>query len=150
MLSRQGLKHQTRDAEQIASIERGGYILRECEGKPDAIIIATGSEVELAVAAWESEALEEAKVRVVSMPNTDVFDRQSQEYRDSVLPPDVSARVVIEAATTAGWYKYVGLDGIVIGIDSFGESAPAKELFSYFGFTVGKVVDAVSSLLGTD
>ncbi len=150
VLSRQGLKHQTRDAEQIASIERGGYILRECEGKPDAIIIATGSEVELAVAAWESEALEEAKVRVVSMPNTDVFDRQSQEYRDSVLPPDVAARVVIEAATTAGWYKYVGLDGIVIGIDSFGESAPAKELFSYFGFTVGKVVDAVSSLLGTD
>ncbi len=150
VLSRQGLKHQTRDAEQIASIARGGYILRECEGKPDAIIIATGSEVELAVAAWEAEALEEEKIRVVSMPNTDVFEQQSQEYRDSVLPPDVSARVVIEAAATAGWYKYVGLDGIVIGIDSFGESAPARELFSYFGFTVGKVVDAVSSLLGTD
>jgi len=148
--SRQGLKHQQRSAEQIEAIARGGYILRDCEGTPDAIIIATGSEVELAVAACESDALADEKVRVVSMPCTAVFDRQSQDYRDSVLPPDVSARVVVEAAVTAGWYRYVGMDGVVIGIDTFGESAPAKELFAYFGFTVDKVVEAVNSLLGTD
>jgi transketolase len=150
VFSRQALKHQSRSAEQIEAISRGGYILRDCEGTPDVIIIATGSEVELAVAAYESEALENEKVRVVSMPCTAVFDRQPQAYRDSVLPPSVSARVVVEAAVTAGWYKYVGLDGIVIGIDTFGESAPAKELFAYFGFTVDKVVEAVNSLLGTD
>jgi transketolase len=118
--------------------------------RSEAIIIATGSEVELAVAACESEALEDKKIRVVSMPCTAVFDRQSQDYRDSVIPPDVGARVVVEAAVTAGWYKYVGIDGIVIGIDTFGESAPAKELFAYFGFTVDKVVEAVSKLLGSD
>ena len=150
MFSRQSLKHQARSPEQIEAISRGGYILRDCEGTPDAIIIATGSEVELAVAACESEALEDKKIRVVSMPCTAVFDRQSQDYRDSVIPPDVSARVVVEAAVTAGWYKYVGIDGIVIGIDTFGESAPAKELFAYFGFTVDKVVEAVSKLLGSD
>ena len=150
VFSRQSLKHQPRSPEQIEAISRGGYILRDCEGTPDAIIIATGSEVELAVAACESEALEDKKIRVVSMPCTAVFDRQSQDYRDSVIPPDVSARVVVEAAVTAGWYKYVGIDGIVIGIDTFGESAPAKELFAYFGFTVDKVVEAVSKLLGSD
>jgi transketolase len=150
VFSRQALKHQPRSAEQIEAISQGGYILRDCEGVPDAIIIATGSEIELAVAACEAEALENEKIRVVSMPCTAVFDRQPQGYRDSVLPPSVSARVVVEAAVTAGWYKYVGLDGIVIGIDTFGESAPAKELFAYFGFTVDKVVEAVSSLLGTD
>jgi transketolase len=114
------------------------------------IIIATGSEVELAVAAYEAEAFENEKIRVVSMPSTNVFDRQPQDYRDSVLTPGVSARIAIAAAVTMGWYKYVGMDGIVIGIDTFGESAPAKELFAYFGFTVDKVVDAVKSLLGTD
>ncbi len=150
VFSRQGLKHQSRSQEQIEAIARGGYILRDCEGVPDAIIIATGSEVELAIAACESEALENQKVRVVSMPSTSVFDRQPREYRDEVLPPGVNARIAVEAAVTAGWYKYVGQDGIVIGIDTFGESAPAKELFSYFGFTVGKVVEAVNSLLGLD
>ncbi len=150
VFSRQGLKHQQRSPEQIKAIARGGYILRDCEGVPDAIIIATGSEVELAIAAFESEALENQKIRVVSMPSTSVFDRQSKEYRDEVLPPGVSARIAVEAAVTAGWYKYVGQDGIVIGIDTFGESAPAKELFSYFGFTVGKVVEALNSLLGLD
>jgi transketolase len=150
VFSRQGLKHQPRSPEQIEAIARGGYILRDCEGTPDAIIIATGSEVELAIAACESEALENQKIRVVSMPSTCVFDRQPKEYRDEVLPPDVSARIAVEAAVTAGWYKYVGQDGIIIGIDTFGESAPAKELFSYFGFTVGKVVEAVNSLLGLD
>jgi transketolase len=150
VLSRQNLKHQTRSAEQIEVIERGGYVLRECDGTPDVIIIATGSEVELATAASESELLEGEKIRVVSMPSTTVFDRQPRDYRDSVLPPEVKARVVVEAACTGGWYKYVGLDGVVIGIDTFGESAPAKELFAYFGFTVGKVVEAVSGLLNTD
>jgi transketolase len=147
VFSRQNLKHQVRSAEQIESIARGGYVLRDCDGTPEVIIIATGSEVELAVAASESEALEEIKVRVVSMPSTTEFDRQPQEYRDAVLPPKVRARIVIEAAVSAGWYKYVGMDGIVIGMDSFGESAPAKELFAYFGFTVDKVVEAVNKLV---
>ncbi len=150
VFSRQGLKHQARSPEQIAAIARGGYILRDCEGTPDVIIIATGSEVELAMAACESEALENQNIRLVSMPSTSVFDRQPQEYRDEVLPPGVSARIAVEAAVTGGWYKYVGSNGIVIGIDTFGESAPAKELFAYFGFTVGKVVEAVNGLLGID
>jgi len=150
VFSRQNLKHQARSAEQIESIACGGYVLRDCEGTPDAIIIATGSEVELAVAASESEALEELKIRVVSMPSTTEFDRQSLDYRDSVLPPEVRARIVVEAAVSAGWYKYVGMDGTIIGMDTFGESAPAKELFAYFGFTVDKVVEAVNKLTKSD
>ncbi|MCP4389204.1 MAG: transketolase [Gammaproteobacteria bacterium] len=150
VFSRQGLKHQARSPEQITAIARGGYVLRDCEGIPDVIVIATGSEVELVMAACESEALEGQNVRVVSMPSTSVFDKQSQEYRDEVLPPGVSARLAVEAAVTDGWYKYVGSDGIVIGMDTFGESAPAKELFAYFGFTVGKVVEAVNDLLGIE
>ncbi|MDH3759763.1 MAG: transketolase [Gammaproteobacteria bacterium] len=150
VFSRQGLKHQPRSKEQIKAIARGGYVLRDCEGIADVIIIATGSEVELVMAACESEALEGQNVRVVSMPSTTVFDRQPQEYRDEVLPPGISARLAVEAAVTHGWHKYVGSDGIVIGIDTFGESAPAKELFAYFGFTVGKVVEAVNGLLGIE
>ena len=150
VFSRQNLKHQQRSAEQIADIARGGYVLRDCEDTPEVIIIATGSEVELAIAVCESEALEDTRIRVVSMPSTTCFDRQPQDYRDSVLPPEVSERIVIEAAATGGWYKYVGTDGIVIGMDSFGESAPAKELFAYFGFTAGKVVEAVNSLTGSE
>ncbi len=150
VFSRQGLKYQPRSPEQIDAIKRGGYILRDCAGIPDVIIIATGSEVELVMAACESEALENHNIRVVSMPSTSVFDRQPQEYKDEVLPPGISARIAVEAAVTGGWYKYVGSDGIIIGIDTFGESAPAKELFAYFGFTVGKVVEAVNGLLGID
>ena len=150
VFSRQGLKFQERSEEQIANVSRGGYILRDCDGGPDVIIIATGSEVDLAIAAAESEELENENVRVVSMPSTEVFDRQTQDYRDSVLAPGVSARIVVEAAASGAWYKYVGLDGIVLGIDTFGESAPAKELFAYFGFTVDKVVEAVNGLLGKD
>jgi transketolase len=150
VFSRQNLKHQPRSAEQIEAIARGGYVLRDCEGTPDVIIIATGSEVELAVAACEAEALEDTSIRLVSMPSTTRFDRQPQEYRDSVLPPGIGERIVIEAAASGGWYKYAGSDGIVIGMDSFGESAPAKELFAYFGFTVDKVVEAVNSLTGSD
>lgn len=150
VFSRQSLKHQKRSAEQIAAIAKGGYILRDCEGSPDAIIIATGSEVELAMAACEADALADKNIRVVSMPSTSVFDRQPKDYRDSVLPPELRARIAVEAAVTDGWYKYVGLEGAVIGMNTFGESAPAKELFAYFGFTVDKVVEAVKGLLVTD
>jgi transketolase len=146
VFSRQDLAHQARSSEQIQAISRGGYILRDCEGRPDAIIIATGSEVELAMGAAESEALAEKNIRVVSMPSTTVFDQQSEEYRDSVLPASVSARVAVEAAVPDGWYKYVGLNGVIVGMRTFGESAPAKELFAYFGFTVDKVVEAVNSV----
>ncbi|NNE62903.1 MAG: transketolase [Gammaproteobacteria bacterium] len=150
VFSRQGLPHMRRSAEQITAISRGGYILKDCEGTPEAIIIATGSEVELAMKAAESEALADRNIRVVSMPSTTVFDKQSRDYRETVLPSKVTARVAVEAAVTQGWYKYVGLNGSVVGIDSFGESAPAKELFSYFGFTVEKVIDAVDKVCGTD
>jgi transketolase len=150
VFSRQNLKHQQRSTEQIEAISRGGYVLRDCDGTPDVIIIATGSEVELAMAASEAEALEEVNIRVVSMPSTTQFDRQTKEYRESVLPSGVKARLVVEAAVSAGWYKYAGLDGTVIGMDTFGESAPAKELFAYFGFTVDKVVEAVKNLLKSD
>ena len=149
VFSRQDLAHQTRSSEQIQAIYKGGYILKDCEGTPDAIIIATGSEVELAMGAAGSETLAEKKIRVVSMPSTTVFDRQTAEYRESVLPSTVSARVAVEAAVVDGWYKYVGLNGVVVGMNTFGESAPAKELFAYFGFTVDKVVEAVNSVTET-
>ncbi len=142
VLSRQGLPHQERSDEQIALIERGGYVLKDCDGKPDVILIATGSEVALAMEA--AAAVTDKKVRVVSMPSTDVFEKQDAEYRESVLPSDVTARVAVEAAATGFWYKYVGTQGAVIGIDRFGESAPAGELFKEFGFTVDNVVAAIN------
>ena len=147
VFSRQGLPHQPRSPEQIQAITRGGYILKDCEGTPDAILIATGSEVQLAMAAVDSEDLTGKKIRVVSMPSTTVFDSQTKEYRESVLPASVTARVAVEAAVKDGWYKYVGLSGVVVGMNGFGESAPAKELFEYFGFTVDKVVEAVKSVI---
>jgi len=150
VFSRQDLANQTRDSKQIRAITKGGYILKDCENTPDVIIIATGSEVELAMGAAKSEALAEKNIRVVSMPSTTVFDQQSLEYRESVLPATVTARVAVEAAVPDGWYKYVGLDGVVVGMNTFGESAPAKELFAYFGFTIDKVVEAVNSLIGTE
>ena len=150
VFSRQDLTHQTRSSKQIRAITKGGYILQDCENTPDVIIIATGSEVELAMGAAASEALAEKNIRVVSMPSTTVFDQQSPEYRDSVLPAAVTARVAVEAAVVDGWYKYVGMNGAIVGMNTFGESAPAKELFAYFGFTVDKVVKAVNSLIGTD
>ena len=145
IFSRQGLPHQQRSNTQIADIAKGGYVLKDCDGAPDAIIIATGSEVALAMGA--AEKLSGKKVRVVSMPSTNIFDAQDAAYRESVLPAAVSARVAVEAAVTDSWYKYVGLNGAVVGIDRFGESAPAGELFEYFGFTVDKVVEAVESVL---
>jgi len=147
IFSRQNLPHQARSAEQIANIERGGYILRDCDGAPQAIIIATGSEVGLAMEAAETLSAKGTKVRVVSMPATNVFDAQDAAYRESVLPASVTARVAVEAGVTDGWVKYVGLGGKVVGINRFGESAPAGELFKQFGFTVDKVVKAVDETL---
>jgi transketolase len=146
IFSRQNLPHQARSAEQIEAIGRGGYVLRDCDGTPDAVLIATGSEVGLAMDAAEQLAGEGKKVRVVSMPSTDVFDAQDAAYRDSVLPKGV-ARVAIEAGVTDYWRKYVGLEGAVVGIDRFGESAPAGQLFKEFGFTVDNVVKTVKGVL---
>jgi len=143
--SRQGLPHMARTDEQIANIAKGGYILKDCDGTPDAIIIATGSEVVLAMGA--AEALSGKKIRVVSMPCTNVFDAQDAAYKESVLPAACTRRVAVEAGVTSGWYKYVGLNGAVVGIDRFGESAPAGELFKEFGFTVENVVKAVEGVL---
>ena len=145
IFSRQGLPFQQRSEEQIANISKGGYVLKDCDGTPDAIIIATGSEVALAMGA--AEQLADKKIRVVSMPCTNVFDAQDEAYKESVLPSAVTARVAVEAAVTDGWYKYVGANGAIVGIDRFGESAPAGELFEYFGFTVDNVVKAVNSVL---
>ena len=145
IFSRQNLAHVDRTDEQIAAIARGGYVLRDCAGTPDAIIIATGSEVGLAVKA--AEAMSGKAVRVVSMPSTDVFDAQDADYKESVLPSAVAARVAVEATVTDGWWKYVGSTGAVVGIDRFGESAPAGELFKEFGFTVDNVVAAVNGVL---
>ena len=142
--TRQGVPFQSRDAAQIANIERGGYVLRDCDGTPDVIVIATGSEVGIAVEAAEAS---NKKVRVVSMPCTSMFDAQDAAYKESVLPAAVTARVAVEAASTDGWWKYVGTHGKVVGIDTFGESAPAGELFKLFGFTaenVGKAIDEVA------
>jgi transketolase len=146
-LSRQNLPHQARNAVQISDIAKGGYVLLDCEGVPDAIIIATGSEIALAMDATAALREKGRQIRVVSMPSTDVYDAQDEAYRDSVLPPSVTARVAVEAGVTAGWLKYVGLDGAVVGIDRFGESAPADEAFKYFGFTVDNVAAQVESLI---
>jgi transketolase len=147
IFSRQNLQFQKRDATQIANIRKGGYVLSEAAGgKAQAIIIATGSEVDLAMKAQATLAAEGVNVRVVSMPCTNAFDKQDQAYKDSVLTKGVK-RVAVEAGVTSGWYKYVGLDGAVIGMDCFGESAPAPELFKHFGFTVENVVKTVKSVL---
>ena len=145
ILSRQNLAHQTRSDAQIADIAKGGYILKDSNGAPDAIIIATGSEVGLAMDA--AAAMSGRNIRVVSMPATDVFDAQDAAYKESVLPSECRARVAVEAGVTDYWRKYVGLDGAVVGIDTFGESAPAGDLFKHFGFTVENVVKAVESVL---
>ncbi|MGO2414400.1 MAG: transketolase [Cobetia crustatorum] len=149
ILSRQNLPHQNRDKAQLANISRGGYVLKDAaNGQPELILIATGSEVGLAMdAAAELEASGRA-VRVVSMPATDLFDAQDLEYRESVLPSSVTARVAIEAGHRDYWFKYVGLNGDIVGMETFGESAPAGDLFKHFGFTVENVVERASKLLG--
>ena len=146
IFSRQNLPFQTRTAEATRNIARGGYVLSDPGGKPAALIIATGSEVQLAVGARKVLAEQGIPVRVVSMPSTSVFDRQDAAYRESVLPKGVR-RIAVEAGVTDFWRKYVGLEGAVVGIDSFGESAPASDLFKYFGFTVDNLVAQVKSVL---
>ena len=147
IFSRQNLTQQPRTKEQVANIARGGYVLKDSEGTPDIILIATGSEVGITVEAADKLAASGTKVRVVSMPSTDAFDKQDAAYRESVLPKAVTARVAIEAGIADYWYKYVGLNGAVAGMHSFGESAPADLLFKEFGFTVDNVVAQAQSLL---
>ncbi|MDD0823693.1 transketolase [Mannheimia sp. AT1] len=150
IFTRQNLAQQERTAEQLANVARGGYILRECcekGGCPDLILIATGSEVDLAMKAAEVLDAEGVKVRVVSMPSTNVFDKQDEAYRESVLPRSVTKRVAIEAQLADFWYKYVGFDGRIVGMNSFGESAPADQLFKLFGFTVENVVAKAKEIL---
>ena len=148
VLTRQGVPHQPRGDDQVAAIARGGYILSDSEGTPDLILIATGSEVGLAMDAANELRGDGVSVRVVSMPSTDVFDAQDVDYRQSVLPTDVTARVAIEAGVTEGWWRYVGTGGRVVGIDRFGASAPAPELFEHFGFTTANVVAVARETLG--
>ncbi|APO94952.1 transketolase [Xanthomonas vesicatoria] len=147
IFSRQNLQHQPRSAEQVKLIERGGYVLADAEGgTPDVILIGTGSEVGLAVEAKKTLDAAGLKTRVVSMPSTDVFDRQDAAYRESVLPNAVRKRVAVEAGVTGFWRKYVGLDGDVVGIDTFGASAPADQLYAYFKITAEHVVQAAKAL----
>jgi transketolase len=144
ILSRQGLPHQERSQQQLSDIARGGYVLQDCEGTPDAIVIATGSEVALAT---EVAARLDKKIRVVSMPCVESFEAQDDSYKQSVLPSEVTARVAVEAGVSDFWYKYVGLGGKVVGIDRFGESAPAGQLFEEFGFTVDNLTNAVNEVM---
>ncbi|MBO2901025.1 transketolase [Aeromonas dhakensis] len=146
IFSRQNLAQMDRSAQQLADTAKGGYVLKDCAGTPELILIATGSEVELAVAAYEQLTAKGRAVRVVSLPSTDVFDAQSAEYKESVLPSSVTKRVAIEAGIADYWYKYVGFGGKIIGMRSFGESAPAELLFKEFGFTVENVVATAESL----
>ena len=147
VFSRQNLPHVPRTQQQIEAISRGGYILSDCDGQPEAIIIATGSEVELALKAAEQLNAAGKKIRVVSMPSTNIFDAQDAAYRESVLPSVVTKRVAVEAGVTDGWWKYVGTNGKIVGLDRFGESAPAGQLFKEFGFTVENVVKNVEAVL---
>ena len=147
ILTRQGLPFQQRTAQQLSDVARGGYVLRDTDGTPDIVFIATGSEVTLAVSAADVLAEGGLKARVVSMPCTDVFDAQDADYRESVLPAAVTARVAIEAGVTETWWRYVGWQGRVIGLDRFGESAPANELFIHFGFSTDNVVAVAKDVL---
>ncbi|MER5135518.1 transketolase, partial [Serratia marcescens] len=147
VFSRQNLTQQPRSAEQLANVYRGGYVLKDCADTPDVILIATGSEVGITVEAADKLTAAGRKVRVVSMPSTDAFDKQDAAYRESVLPAAVTARVAVEAGIADYWYKYVGLNGAIVGMTTFGESAPAEQLFAEFGFTVDNVVAKAQALL---
>jgi transketolase len=147
IFSRQGLPHQQRDDQQLADVARGAYVLCDCEGQADAILIATGSEVHLAMEAAAQLSASGKQIRVVSMPCAEIFNRQDAAYREAVLPSDVFARVAIEAGHEDYWYKYVGLDGRIVGMSTFGESAPASDLMKHFGFTVENVVSTVQDIL---
>lgn len=148
IFSRQNLDQQDRNPEQVANITKGGYILKDCAATPELILIATGSEVGIAAQAYAELTAAGRQVRLVSMPATDLFDKQTAAYRESVLPANVTARIAIEAGIADYWYKYVGLNGCIIGMTTFGESAPADELFTMFGFTVENIVNNANALLG--
>ncbi len=150
IFTRQSVAHQARDAAQLAAIKRGGYVLIDSAGPPEAIVIATGSEVGIAADAVRALAAKGRKIRLVSMPSTNTFDSQDEAYRQSVLPPSVTRRVAVEAGVTAPWWRYVGLQGEIIGINHFGASAPAKELFKAYGFTPEHVVAAIDKVLSKD
>ena len=150
VLTRQGLPHQQRSKEQVAAIGAGGYVLSDSDGEPDLILIATGSEVALAVSAAAELTAEGVKVRVVSMPCTHIFDEQADDYRDSVLPAAVTRRIAIEAGVTDGWWRYVGTEGRVIGMHSFGQSAPAGELFRHYGFSHENVIKIAREVLAQE
>ena len=145
VFSRQGVPHQARNAEQLANIGRGAYVLKDCDGLPDAIVIATGSEVQICVEAVARLQSEGVAARLVSMPSADVFEAQDQEYRDAVLPPSIRNRVAVEAAAVDYWHKWVGMDGKIIGMRSFGASAPGDVLMEHFGFTADAVVAAAKA-----
>ncbi|HET8701652.1 MAG TPA: transketolase C-terminal domain-containing protein, partial [Nitrococcus sp.] len=147
ILTRQNIAHQTRDAKTLRLIERGGYVLRDAVSEPEALIIATGSEVELAVNAAQVLSERGRRIRVVSLPSVEVFEAQDEAYRESVLPAGLTTRLVLEAGVTRFWASYAGPKGKVLGIDRFGESAPGNALFQHFGFTVERVVAAVEELL---
>ncbi len=147
IFTRQSVVHQARDAAQVAAIRRGGYVLIDSEGPPEAIVIATGSEVGIAAEAVRASAAKGRKIRLVSMPSTNTFDAQDDAYKRSVLPPSVTRRVAVEAGVTGAWWHYVGLQGEIVGIDHFGASAPAKDLFKAYGFTAEHVVEAIEKVL---
>jgi transketolase len=146
ILTRQALPPMPRTPAQVAAIARGGYVLIDSEGAPELVLIATGSEVALAAEAARLLTTQGRRVRVVSMPSTSVFDAQDAAYRASVLPAGTK-RLAIEAGSRDGWWRYVGLDGAVVGMDTFGASAPAKKLFEHFGFTAAKVAQVAAGLL---
>ena len=146
VFSRQGLPAQARDAQQVKDIARGGYILKDTAGTPDVIIIATGSEVGISVDAAEQLASQGIAARVVSMPSTSVFEKQDAQYKESVLPSAVTKRVAVEAAHVDYWHKYVGFNGAIVGMSTFGESAPGGELLKHFGITADAVVEAAKGL----
>ncbi len=147
LFSRQALPQQTRDDQTLNNIKKGGYILQDCEGQADAILIATGSEVSLAVEAAKVLTEKGKKIRIVSMPSTDVFDHQSEQYRDTVLPKNITARIAIEAGAKDIWYKYVGFNGKIIGLNRFGESAPAAKVYQALGITKEAIVEAVMGII---
>jgi transketolase len=147
IFSRQSLAHEARTAAQVAAIKRGGYVLIDSDGVPEAIVIATGSEVGIAAEAVRRATAAGHRVRLVSMPSVNTFQRQDEAYKAEVLPPSVTRRVAVEAGSTAPWYQYVGLTGKVVGIDHFGASAPAKALFNAYGFTAEHVQKAIDEVL---
>jgi transketolase len=147
IFTRQQLVHEARSASQVAAIKRGGYVLIDSDGPPEAIVIATGSEVGIAAQAVRTMAAKGKKVRLVSMPSSNTFARQDDAYKQSVLPPSVARRVAVEAGSTEPWWQYVGLQGEIVGIDHYGASAPAKELFKAYGFTPDRVVEAIEKVL---